>query len=111
MEACTVTRLEPGLEAIVAIPDHAFEEGIHERHDQHRGAQLRAELGALGNTARDDRWNRSGEGEQEKELHQAIAMVLRQHRSRFEEIDAVGDPVADEEVRQGGDSEIRENFR
>ncbi|MNO63329.1 hypothetical protein D3C76_540350 [compost metagenome] len=102
---------QPALQAEVGVPHHAFEEGIDEGHDQRGGAQLRAEFGALGDAAGNDRRDGRGEGQQEEELHQRVAVLRRQLLRRLEEVHAIGDPVADEEIGQGGDGEVGEDLR
>ena len=111
MESRAELGLEPVLKTEVAVPDQPFEEGIDKGHDQRGRHQLRAELCPLGDAARDDRGNRCGEGQQEEELHQRVAVFVRQLRRRLQKSHAIGDPVADEEIGQGRDSEVRENFR
>lgn len=111
MEGCTELVLEPALEAEIAVPDKALEERIDERDDQQCGAQLRAEPRALGDTAGDDRRNGRGEGQQEEELHQRVAVVHHQLIGRLHEGHAIGDPVADEEIRQGRHCEVGDDLR
>src|SRR4029078_1149472 len=72
--------------------------------------ELRIETRAFGDAARDDRRNRSSEGEQEKELGELIAALLRQRGAAAEEVDPIGDAVADEEISDGGHREVSENF-
>jgi hypothetical protein len=40
---------QPGLQTEVAVPDHALEKRVDERHDQRRRTQLRNESRTLGN--------------------------------------------------------------
>lgn len=111
VERRTEAGLQPSLHAEVAIPHHAFEEGVDERHDKRRGAQLRREARTFGDPPRDDRGNRGSEGQQEEALDQRIAVVGSQLSSRLQEVHAIGDPVADEEIDQCGDGEITEDLR
>ncbi len=111
MEGRTELVLQPGLETEIAVPDQPFEERIDERHDQQRRAQLRTEARTLGDAAGDDRRNRRSKGQQEEELHQGIAVVGHQLIGRLHERHAIGDPVADEEVRQGRYGEVGDDLR
>ncbi|MNZ61127.1 hypothetical protein D3C78_792140 [compost metagenome] len=111
VEGGAEARLQPGLHAEVAVPDQPLEERVDEGDDQHGRAQLRAELRALGDPAGDDRRNRRGEGQQEEELHQRVAVVGAQYAGRLEKGHPVGDPVADEEVGQRRDREIGKDLR
>ncbi len=110
METCAEQALEVVLQPQVVVPHQALEAGIDEGHDQRGGAQLWYEARPLGDAAGDDRRNGRGEGRQEKELHQSIATVGAQHLGRSEEGHAIGDPVADEEVHQGGNGEVGEDL-
>ncbi|MNR08696.1 hypothetical protein D3C85_1248640 [compost metagenome] len=83
MKTRAKTLRQPDLHAKVAIPDDTFEKRIDEGDDQHRGAQLRGEACTLGDAAGDDRRDRRGKGQQEEELHQAVAMLLAQHLCRL----------------------------
>jgi len=67
---------DPGLDAEAIVPDDALEERVDDGDDQHRRQQLRIEAGPLGDPARDDRRDRGGEGEQEEELDQVVAVPL-----------------------------------
>ncbi|KPW98388.1 hypothetical protein ALO79_200043 [Pseudomonas syringae pv. castaneae] len=111
VETGTEAGQQPGLEAEISIPDDAFEEWIHECHDQHRGTQLRRKACTFGNTAGYDRRDGGGESQQEKKLHQAVAVIGAQHRGRLQERHAVGNPVAYKEIGQGRDGKIAENLR
>ena len=70
MEGGAELRLQPGLDAVVAVPDHPLEEGVDKGHDQHSGAQLRTELGALGDTTGNNRRDGRRKSQQKEELHQ-----------------------------------------
>ncbi|MDT4791395.1 hypothetical protein FQZ97_238400 [compost metagenome] len=111
METRAEAGVQPVLQAEVAVPDHSLEKGIDEGDDQQRGAELRAEPGALGDAAGNDGRDGRGEGQQEKELHQRVTMVGGQHAGRFKEGHAIGDPVADEEIGQGRDRKIGKDLR
>ena len=102
---------QPGLQAEIAIPDHAFEKRVDKRHDQRSSAQLRSKLRALGNAAGDDRGDRCRKRQQEEEFHQAIAMVRADHCRRLHEAHAVGDPIAYKEIGQCRDGEVAEDLR
>jgi hypothetical protein len=71
---------------------------------------LRIEARALGDAAGHDGGNRRGEGQQEEELDQVVAILCRQHLGARIEADAVGDAVADEEIGDGGDRKIGEDL-
>jgi hypothetical protein len=49
MERRAKARRQPGLQTEVAVPDHALEKRVDERHDQRRRTQLRNESRTLGN--------------------------------------------------------------
>ena len=106
------------LEAVVVVPGQALEEGINQRH-QHEGRdELRIELGAFGDAARDDRRNGGREGQEEEELHQVIALGrkaaafghARDHLRALQEANAVSQAVADEEIGDGGGREIHQDL-
>src|SRR5690606_21778386 len=92
------------------IPGDALEEGIDEADDEEGGGELRIEARAFGNAAGDDGRDRGSEGQQEKELRQVIAVALGQYFGAAEEIHAVGNAVADEEIGEGGDREVDQDF-
>ena len=100
----------PRLDAEALVPRDAFEERIDERDEQERRRDLRIELRALGDAARHDRRNRRGERQQEEELDELVAVLLRERRRVGEERDAVGDRVADEEVRDRRDGEVDQDL-
>src|SRR5690606_6515616 len=102
--------LEPGLDNEGAVPGDALEEGIDEADDEEGGRELRVEARAFGDAARDDGRNRGGEGEQEEELGQAVAVVFGQDFGAAEEVDTVGDAVADEEIGQRRYREIDQDL-
>ena len=102
--------LEPRLNAEVLVPGDALEERVDEAHQQERRRELRVEPRALGDAAGDDRGDRRGEGEQEEELDELVAALLGERLRAGEEIDAVGDRVADEEVRDGRHREVDEDL-
>ncbi len=101
---------QPGLEAVVAVPDHAFEEGIHKRNRQAGCNQDRIELGPLGNTTGNNRRNRCGKGQQEEELHQLIAVVVHQLIRAGKEVGSVGYLITNKEVCQCRDTEVGNNL-
>jgi hypothetical protein len=74
--------------------------GIDEGDDHESRRQLRIEFGALGDAARNDRRDGCRKGQQEEELGQLVTVLLQQGVGAMEEIDAVGDAVADEESRR-----------
>ena len=102
--------LEPVLDAEVTIPDDALKKGINQGNDYKGGCQLRIKSGAFGNTAGNDRGNRRSEGQQEKELHQFVAVLLAQGFSAFQKAHAVGDTVADKEICNGRYRKIGNNL-
>ena len=92
------------------VPGDAFEEGVHEA-DQHEGGdQLRVELGPLGDAAGDDGRDGGGEGQQEEELGQLEAALGHQRVDAGEEIDAVGNAVADEKIGDRRNAEVGEDL-
>jgi hypothetical protein len=102
--------LEPALDAELLVPGDAFEQRVHHRHDCNRGHQLRIEARALGDAARDDRRHRGGERQQEEELHQLVAVLLRQRLRADQEADPVRDPVPDEEVGERRHREVAQDL-
>ncbi|MPM91551.1 hypothetical protein SDC9_138682 [bioreactor metagenome] len=64
------------------------------------------EFRALGNAAGNDGGNGGGKGQQEEELGQFEPVLVHQGFDAGEEIDAVGDAVADEEVGNGRHAEV-----
>ena len=68
------------------------------------------ELGAFGDAAGNDCRDGCGEGQQKEELHHLVAALLGQHFGAGEEVDSVGDGVADEEVGEGGDAKVGQDF-
>ena len=110
VERCAKCRGQPFLHTETAVPGDALEDRI-DKADQHEGSgQLRIEAGALGNAAGNDGGNCGGEGQQEEKLHQFIAAFLRKLFRTGEKIHPIGDDVADEEIRQGGNCEISQNL-
>ena len=105
MELLTIVGLEPRLDAKGLIPGNSLEQRVDEADDQEGRRQLRVEPGPLGDAARNDSRNRRREGQQKKELGQFEAILLHQRLGTGEEVDTVGDAVADEEV---GDRRYRE---
>ena len=69
-EAC----FQPGLETEITVPNHALEKRIDKTDNRGRSDKLRAEFGALGNTARDNRRNGRGKCQQEEKLDQRQAL-------------------------------------
>ncbi len=110
VEGRTKSGRQPVLEAEHLVPGDAFIEGIDEADEQEGGGQLRVEAGALGDAAGDDGGDGGGEGEQEEELGQLVAILLHQGVYAAEEMDAVGDAVADEEIGNGRDREIGQDL-
>ena len=90
---------EPRLNAEALVPCDALKQRVHERHEKHRRHQLRTKLRALGDPARHNRRDRGGEGQQEEELHELVAVFRSQRVRGAEKVSAVGDPVTDDEIR------------
>ncbi len=94
----------------------AFEERISKADDQRRRGALRQEACALGDAARDDGRDGRSEGGEEEELHERHALTIEALGGAGngfgvgEEIDAVGDGVADEKIRDGRNGEIDKDF-
>ena len=118
MELLAEPRFEEGLlQAVVLVPDDAFEEGIEQADDERGGHALRQEARALGDAAGDDGGNRGGERAEEEELDQRQALraetgcaAAAQRLRADEERHAVGDGVADEEVGDRRDGEIDQDL-
>jgi hypothetical protein len=104
------SRLEPGLDAEGLVPGYAFKEGIDEADEHEGGDQLRVEFGSLGNAAGNDGRDRRRESQQEEELGQFVTVLRHQRFDAAEEIDPVGDAVANEEVGYGRHAEIGQNL-
>ncbi|RMP71976.1 hypothetical protein ALQ17_05320 [Pseudomonas fluorescens] len=111
MEAGAKGRKQPGLQAEIAVPHHALKKRVDKRHDQSGRAKLRRKPCPLGNAPGNDRRDRRRKGQQEEELHQAVAMVGADHRRRLHEAHPVGDPIAYKEIGQCGDGEVAEDLR
>jgi hypothetical protein len=62
-------RGDPALDAEVLVPGDALVQRVDEADDDRGSDQLRPELGALGDAARDDGRNGGRESQQEEELH------------------------------------------
>ncbi len=69
--------LEPGLHAEVPVPGDALEERVDETDQQEGRRELRIEARALGDAAGDDGRDGRGERQQEEELHELVAALLR----------------------------------
>jgi len=110
MEFGTRAGRQPVLDAVIAVPDDAFIKGVDQPHQREGGRQLRIKARSLGNAARHDGRNRRGEGQQEKELDQGIAVLGSEHLGAGKEADPVGDTVADEKIGNGGYREIGEDL-
>ena len=63
-----------GLKPIVLVPCNSFKKGINKSHQHEGGDELWVKARSLSDTARYDRWNGRCEGQQEKELHQFVAV-------------------------------------
>ena len=106
MELLAECCLEPGLDAECLVPGDTLEEGIDEADQKEGGDQLRIEFRPLGDAAGNDGRDGGCEGKQEEELGQLEAVLLHQRLDTAEEIDAVGDAVANEEVGHGGHAKV-----
>ncbi len=113
-------RLHPVLEAEPRAPHHSLERGVNQSDDDGGRRGLRPEPRALGDAAGNDRRHRRGEGEQEEKFDQVVARRTElvavagdlpgQHLGAGEEIDAVGDRVADEEIGERRNREIAQDL-
>ena len=103
MEFLTRYRLDPGLHAEMLVPGDALEERVDEADDDRGSQQLRPELGAFGNAARNDGGNGRRERQQEEELDQFIAILGRQLLGANEEAGAIRHRIADEEIHHRRD--------
>lgn len=101
---------DPGLDAEALVPGDAFEERVDHADQDGGGRELRAEAGPLGDPARDDGRDGGGEGEQEEELHQVVAVAGHQLLGAHQEAGAVGHGVAEEEIGDRGDAEVRQDL-
>ena len=108
VEFRTEGALQPFLHAVSAAPRNALEEGIEDADDHRRGDELRIESGTFSNAAGDDGRHRCREGEQEEELYESVAALLRELAGAHVEADTVGDRVAHEEICDGRDREVAE---
>src|SRR5581483_11286807 len=110
MELGAAVRFQPVLHAPAVVPGQALVERVEQADHGEGGGKLRLEAGALGDAAGHDGRHRGGERQQEEEAGQLEAALLRQLRRRGEEVHAVGDAVADEEIGQGGDGKVAEDL-
>jgi hypothetical protein len=83
---------------------------IHEGDQREGRGYLRLEARALGDAARHDGRYRGGEGQEEEEAHELVAVALREDRRAAEEGRAVRDGVADEEIRDGRHREVDQDL-
>jgi hypothetical protein len=102
--------LDPGLHTKVLVPDDTFKERVNEANNNGRCNQLRPKACAFGNAAGDDGRNGGGKGQQEKELHQLIAILGGQHFGADKETGAIGHAIADHEIHHGGHREIHQDL-
>jgi hypothetical protein len=110
VELFTEAGFQRGLDAVGLVPGDALEERVDEADQQEGGGELRAEARAFGDAAGDDGRDRRSEGQQEEELGEFIAALLHQGFGAGEEMYAVGDAVADEEVGQGRDRKVAQDL-
>ena len=108
MELRAEAGAQPCLETEIPIPGQTLEERVDETDEEKRRRQLGLKAGTLGNAAGNDGGNRSREGEEKEELHQFVAVLLRQDAGAAHEIGTVGHPIANEEVSDGGHGKIGE---
>ncbi len=102
MELSACGGLDPGLHAIVLIPDNTFEKWVNQAHDDCRCNQLGPELGALRNAARNDGRNGCRKSQQKEELHQLIAILGSQLLCAHKETGAVSHAIANQKIRDSG---------
>jgi hypothetical protein len=110
MELGTEGGFQPGLDAQVVVPGNALKKGIDKAHQQEGGDALGVEARPLGDATGDDGRDGCREGEQEEELDHLVAALLGQYLGAGEEVGTVGHGVADEEVGEGRDTEIRQDL-
>ncbi len=110
VESCSETLLEPSLNAEILVPCNPLEKRVHEPDQQKRSGYLRIEFRAFRYPAGHDSGNRGCESEQEEKLDQLIAVVLSQMCRPVEELDAVGDVIADKKIGYGRHGEIRQDL-
>ena len=112
MERRAKGSFEPILKAKIAVPNHAFKKRIDHANNQAGSQKLRAETGALGNAARNNRRNSGGECQQEEKLHQCQTLRVKtfaraaQHFRRSQKTQPIGNAIADKEISDGGHAEI-----
>ena len=102
--------LEEALESETTVPRNALEEWVHQRDQRERRGDLRIEACTLGDAARHDRRDCRGERQQKEEFHQRIAAHAGERFGAGEEINAVRDRIADEEVGDRRQSEIGQDL-
>ena len=98
------------LQAVVLVPDDAFEQRIDQPDHQRRRHTLRHEFGALGDAAGNDRGNGGGERARKKNLTSVITLLGADRLSAREKRHAVSDCVADKEIRHRRDREIGQDL-
>ncbi len=104
------------LDAEVAVPDGAFDQRVGEADDHGGGRALGAEACTFSDAAGNDRGDGSREGGEKEELHERHALRRKGGVAAGdgcgigEEHHAIRNPVADEEVDDGRDREVDEDF-
>ena len=101
---------DPGLHAEVAVPCDAFKKRIDEADDRGRCNQLRPKARTLGNASRNNGRNGRSKSEQKEKAHQIESTLLRQLLGTHEEVRAIGDAIADQEIHHGGDRKIHQDL-
>ena len=110
VEFFAVGGLEPGLNAEGLIPGNTFKEGVYKANQQESRSQLRVKFGTFGNAARNNGGNSGREGQQEEKLCQFKTIFRHQRFDATEEVDTIGNPIADKEIRYGRHGKISQNF-
>ena len=102
--------LDPALHAKLLVPHNPFKQRVDATHDHRGGDQLRPELGALGNAARDDGRYGSGEGQQKEKLDQLVAVLGGQLLGADQQAGAISHAIADQKVSDGRYRKVHQYF-
>ena len=94
--------LDPSLHTEVLVPRDALKEGIDKTHDTSRCNELGPKLRAFSNATRNDGGNGGSESQQEKELHQVIAIFGSQSFGAHKKASAIGDGITHHKINHCG---------
>src|SRR5210317_1904867 len=112
VERGTESPFKPGLQAgAVLTPDQRFKERVGEPRKDSSGKNLGPETCPLGYATGDDCRDAGCETEQKEEADQFVTLVgAEQALCCHEEMNTVGDRVADQEVDDGGDRPVSKDL-